>query len=144
MRAFLGCVVETLRQIWLPVITVTLIIGLAYLMNYSGLAYTLGKGVSETGHLFVLLSPFLGWVAVMLSGSDTSGNALFGNLQVVAARQLNLDPVLFAAANSSGGVMGKMISPQNIATGIGDEAGGTGRFGVCAHFQAQHHSDTRA
>ena len=95
-----------------------LIISLAYLMNYSGLAYTLGKGVASTGALFVLLSPFLGWVAVMLSGSDTSGNALFGNLQVVAARQLNLDPVLFAATNSSGGVMGKMISPQNIATGV--------------------------
>jgi len=118
LRAFLDCVIETLRQVWLPVITVMLIIGLAYLMNYSGLAYTLGKGVAATGHLFVLLSPFLGWVAVMLSGSDTSGNALFGNLQVVAARQLNLDPVLFAAANSSGGVMGKMISPQNIATGV--------------------------
>ena len=95
-----------------------LIIGLAYLMNYSGLAYTLGHGVASTGYLFVLLSPFLGWVAVMLSGSDTSGNALFGNLQVVAARQLNLNPVLFAATNSSGGVMGKMISPQNIATGV--------------------------
>ena len=118
LRAFVDCVIETLRQVWLPVVTVTLIIGLAYLMNYSGIAYTLGKGVAETGHFFVLLSPFLGWVAVMLSGSDTSGNALFGNLQVVAARQLNLDPVLFAAANSSGGVMGKMISPQNIATGV--------------------------
>ena len=95
-----------------------LIIGLAYLMNYSGIAYTLGHAVASTGYLFVLLSPFLGWVAVMLSGSDTSGNALFGNLQVVAARQLNLNPVLFAATNSSGGVMGKMISPQNIATGV--------------------------
>ena len=83
-----------------------------------GMAYTLGKGVASTGALFVLLSPFLGWVAVMLSGSDTSGNALFGNLQVVAANQLNLNPVLFAATNSSGGVMGKMISPQNIATGV--------------------------
>jgi lactate permease len=118
LRAFIGCIGDTLRQVWLPVITVMLIIGLAYLMNYSGLAYTLGKGVASTGHLFVLLSPFLGWVAVMLSGSDTSGNALFGNLQVVAARQLGLDPVLFAATNSSGGVMGKMISPQNIATGV--------------------------
>jgi len=97
---------------------VMLIIGLAYLMNYSGLAYTLGQAAASTGHLFVLLSPFLGLVAVMLSGSDTSGNALFGNLQVVAARQLGLDPVLFAATNSSGGVMGKMISPQNIATGV--------------------------
>jgi lactate permease len=118
LRVFLGCIGETFRQCWLAIITVMLIIGLAYLMNYSGLAYTLGKGAAATGQLFVLISPFLGWVAVMLSGSDTSGNALFGNLQVVAARQLNLNPVLFAATNSSGGVMGKMISPQNIATGV--------------------------
>jgi lactate permease len=118
LRAFLGCIADTLGQVKLATVTVMAIIGLAYLMNYSGIAYTLGKGVASTGYLFVLLSPFLGWVAVMLSGSDTSGNALFGNLQVVAARQLNLDPILFAAANSSGGVMGKMISPQNIATGV--------------------------
>ena len=116
--AFLDCIRQTIRQCWLAVITVMLIVGLAYLMNYSGLAYTLGKGVASTGELFILLSPFLGWVAVMLSGSDTSGNALFGNLQVVAARQLDLNPILFAATNSSGGVMGKMISPQNIATGL--------------------------
>jgi lactate permease len=116
--AFVSCVGQTLRQVWLAVITVMLIVALAYLMNYSGLAYTLGQGAASTGHLFILFSPFLGWVAVMLSGSDTSGNALFGNLQVVAAKQLNLNPVLFAATNSSGGVMGKMISPQNIATGV--------------------------
>jgi lactate permease len=115
---FFQCIGKTISQAWLAVVTVMLIVGLAYLMNYSGLAYTLGMGVASTGHLFVLLSPFLGWIAVMLSGSDTSGNALFGNLQVVAARQLNLSPVLFAATNSSGGVMGKMISPQNIATGV--------------------------
>jgi len=115
---FLACIVLTIRQAWIAVVTVMLIVGLAYLMNYSGLAYTMGKAVASTGQLFILLSPFLGWVAVMLSGSDTSGNALFGNLQVVAARQLNLNPVLFAATNSSGGVMGKMISPQNIATGV--------------------------
>jgi lactate permease len=115
--AFFDCVRETIKQVWLAVVTVMLIVGLAYLMNYSGLAYTLGQGAASTGHLFVLLSPFLGWIAVMLSGSDTSGNALFGNLQVVAARQLDLNPVLFAATNSSGGVMGKMISPQNISTG---------------------------
>ena len=84
--AFFGCVAHTFRQIWLAIVTVMLIVGLAYLMNYSGLAYTLGKAVASAGHLFVLLSPFLGWVAVFLSGSDTSGNALFGNLQVVAAR----------------------------------------------------------
>jgi lactate permease len=117
-RAFFSCYGETIRQCWLAVVTVMLIVGLAYLMNYSGLAFTLGQGVASTGKLFVLLSPFLGWAAVMLSGSDTSGNALFGNLQVVAARQLDLNPILFAATNSSGGVMGKMISPQNIATGV--------------------------
>jgi len=116
--AFLRCVGETLRQVWLAVVTVMLIVALAFLMNYSGLVYTLGQGVASTGKWFVLFSPFLGWVAVMLSGSDTSGNALFGNLQVVAARQLGLSPVLFAATNSSGGVMGKMISPQNITTGV--------------------------
>jgi lactate permease len=115
---FLRCIGHTIRQAWLAVVTVMLIVGLAYLMNYSGLAYTLGKGAASVGHLFILFSPFLGWLAVFLSGSDTSGNALFGNLQVVAARQLNLNPVLFAATNSSGGVMGKMISPQNIATGV--------------------------
>jgi lactate permease len=115
---FVGCIGRTLRQIWLAVVTVCLIVALAYLMNYSGMAYTLGSGVASVGGLFVLLSPFLGWIAVFLSGSDTSGNALFGNLQVVAARQLNLNPILFAATNSSGGVMGKMISPQNIATGV--------------------------
>ncbi len=118
VTVFFESVGATVAQIWLAVLTVAFIIGLAYLMNYSGLNYTLGLGVASVGHLFVLLSPFLGWIAVFLSGSDTSGNALFGNLQVVAARQLNLDPVLFAAANSSGGVMGKMISPQNIATGV--------------------------
>jgi lactate permease len=112
------CAIRTIKMIWQAVITVMLIVALAYVMNYSGLAYTLGLAVSSTGHAFVLFSPFLGWIAVFLSGSDTSGNALFGNLQVVAARQLNLNPVLFAATNSSGGVLGKMISPQNIATGV--------------------------
>ncbi|HUO55267.1 MAG TPA: L-lactate permease [Rhodoblastus sp.] len=115
---FFGCIGATFRQIRVAAITVMFIVGLAYLMNYSGMAYTLGHAVASTGKLFVVLSPFLGWVAVMLSGSDTSGNALFGNLQVVAARQLDLNPVLFAATNSSGGVMGKMVSPQNIATGV--------------------------
>ncbi len=115
---FFRCAVRTVRQIWQAVLTVMLIVALAYVMNYSGLAYTLGLAVASTGHWFVLFSPFLGWIAVFLSGSDTSGNALFGNLQVVAARQLQLNPLLFAATNSSGGVLGKMISPQNLATGV--------------------------
>jgi lactate permease len=107
----------SVAQVWLPALTTTLIIGLAYLMNYSGMTYTLGVGAASAGAIFPLLSAFLGWLAVSLSGSDTSGNALFGNLQVVAARQLDLNPVLMAATNSSGGVFGKMISPQNISTG---------------------------
>jgi lactate permease len=115
---FARCAARTIRQIWLAVVTVMLVVALAYVMNYSGLAYTLGLAVASSGRAFILFSPFLGWVAVFLSGSDTSGNALFGNLQVVAARQLQLNPLLFAATNSSGGVLGKMISPQNIATGV--------------------------
>jgi lactate permease len=118
VAAFLRAIAQTWRQTRIAILTVMLIIGLAYLMNYAGLTYTLGLGAASAGVLFPLLSPFLGWVAVFLSGSDTSGNALFGNLQVVAATQLQLNPVLFAATNSSGGVMGKMISPQNIATGV--------------------------
>ena len=114
----LRAVAATWRQSRIAILTVALIIGLAYLMNYSGLNYTLGLGVASVGIFFPLLSAFLGWIAVFLSGSDTSGNALFGNLQVVAANQLGLNPVLIAATNSSGGVMGKMISPQNIATGV--------------------------
>jgi lactate permease len=117
-KSFFTAVVTSWRQIRMAVLTVALIVGLAYLMNYSGLTYTLGMAVASVGPIFPLLSAFLGWVAVFLSGSDTSGNALFGNLQVVAAKQLGMNPVLMAAANSSGGVMGKMISPQNIATGV--------------------------
>jgi len=117
-KSFIAAAVASFKQIWLAVVTVALIVGLAYLMNYSGLTYTLGLAVSKAGPIFPMLSVFLGWVAVFLSGSDTSGNALFGNLQVVAAKQLGLNPVLIAATNSSGGVMGKMISPQNIATGV--------------------------
>ena len=123
----------------IAIFTVALIVGLAYLMNYSGMNYTLGMAVASVGPLFPLLSPFLGWVAVFLSGSDTSGNALFGNLQVVAAHQLGLNPVLIAATNSSGGVMGKMISPQNISTGVSLTDMGRGGRGVRPHLQAQHH-----
>jgi lactate permease len=115
---FFRCVALTWKQTRIAILTVMMIVGLAYLLNYSGMSYTLGIGVASTGALFPLVSATLGWVAVFLSGSDTSGNALFGNLQVVAARQLGFDPVLMAATNSSGGVMGKMISPQNIATGV--------------------------
>ncbi len=128
MGDFVRAFSTAFRQVRLPALTTMLIIGLAYLMNYSGMTYTLGIGVASAGFLFPFLSAFLGWLAVFLSGSDTSGNALFGNLQVVAARELNLDPVLMAATNSSGGVLGKMISPQNLTTGT-SITGLTGREG---------------
>ncbi|HZF84823.1 MAG TPA: L-lactate permease [Burkholderiaceae bacterium] len=109
---------DTARQTAVPVATVAMIIGLAYLMNYSGMTYSLGLGIVAVGPWFPLVSAFLGWVAVFLTGSDTSGNALFGNMQVVAANQLGLSPTLMAATNSTGGVFGKMISPQSIACGV--------------------------
>jgi len=109
---------DTWRQLRLAILTVMLIIGMAYLYNYSGMSYTLGLAISKVGAIFPFFSVFLGWIACFLSGSDTSSNALFGNLQVVAARQLNLSPLLMAASNSSGAVMSKMISPQNVSTGV--------------------------
>ena len=109
---------DTWRQLRFAILTVMLIIGLAYLFNYSGMAYTLGLAISKVGSIFPFFAVFLGWIGVFLSGSDTSSNALFGNLQVVAAKQLHLSPVLMAASNSTGGVMSKMISPQNVTTGV--------------------------
>lgn len=125
---YFAAVRKSAMQVRVPALTTVLIIALAYLMNYSGMTYTLGIGAALAGPAFPMLAAFLGWLAVFLSGSDTSGNALFGNLQVVAANRLGLDPVLMAATNSSGGVLGKMISPQNITTGA-VMVGVTGREG---------------
>ena len=115
---FFQALADTWKQLRFAILTVVLIVGLAYLFNYSGMAYTVGLAISKVGVIFPFFSVFLGWIACFLSGSDTSSNALFGNLQVVAARQLNLSPVLMAATNSSGAVMSKMISPQNVTTGV--------------------------
>ena len=109
---------KTLRQLRLPGLTVVLIVGLAYLYNYSGMAYTLGAAVAHAGRGFPLVSSYLGWVACFLTGSDTASNLIFGNLQVAAAHQIHLNPILLAATNCSGAVTGKMISPQNIAIGV--------------------------
>jgi L-lactate transport len=109
---------KTFRQLRIPGLTVMTIVALAYLYNYSGMAYTLGATFARVGPAFPLLSGFLGWIACFLSGSDTASNLLFGNLQVAAAHQLGLSPVLLAVTNSSGAVAGKMVSPQNIAVGV--------------------------
>jgi lactate permease len=112
---FLKIVLSVARQLALSMLTVACVLGLAYLMNYSGATATLGMALAATGVAFPFFSALLGWLAVFLTGSDTSANALFGNLQVVTANSLQLNPVLMAASNSSGGVMGKMISLQSIA-----------------------------
>jgi L-lactate transport len=105
----------TAQQLALPLLTIASVLALAFLMNYSGQTATLGLVVSATGAAFPFFSTFLGWLGVFLTGSDTSANALFGTLQVVTANKLGLNPMLMAAANSSGGVLGKMISLQSIA-----------------------------
>ena len=97
------------------IITVMAVLALAYVMNLSGQTASLGAWLAGTGAAFALLSPILGWLGVAVTGSDTSANALFGALQVQTAAQAGLDPVLMAAANTSGGVLGKMVSPQNLA-----------------------------
>jgi lactate permease len=109
---------KALRQLALPGLTVVVIVSLAYLYNYSGMAYTLGAAMAGLGSVFPFFSSYVGWVGCFLSGSDTASNLLFGNLQVAAAHQLGLNPFLLAATNSSGGAIGKMISPQNIAVGV--------------------------
>jgi lactate permease len=108
----------TFRQLALSIATIALMLALAYLMNYSGMTSTLGLALAATGPAFPFFSAVLGWLGVFLTGSDTSANALFGNLQVVTATALHLNPVLMAAVNSAAGVMGKMISIQSIAVAV--------------------------
>ncbi|WP_448610510.1 L-lactate permease [Geodermatophilus sp. URMC 60] len=107
--------VDTYRELKWAILTVMAVLALAYVLNQSGMTSHLGRLLAETGGFFAFLSPILGWIGVAVTGSDTSANALFGALQVQAATNAGLDPVLLAAANSSGGVMGKMVSPQNLA-----------------------------
>ncbi len=108
---------RTLRQLALAILTIAMILALAYVMNYSGATSTLGLAFAGTGLLFPFFSAFIGWLGVVLSGSDTSSNSLFGPMQTITAQQLGVEPALAGATNSSGGVMGKMISPQNLTVG---------------------------
>ncbi|HLH44131.1 MAG TPA: lactate permease LctP family transporter [Bryobacteraceae bacterium] len=110
-----NCFWLTIKQLALPTLTIATVLGLAYLMNYSGATATLGLTFAATGASFPFFSALLGWIGVFLTGSDTSANALFGNLQVVTANKLGFNPALMASSNSAGGVMGKMISLQSIA-----------------------------
>jgi lactate permease len=114
-RQFARAVGHTAKQLALTELTLAAVLALAFVMNYSGATATLGLAFAATGVLFPFFSALLGWVGVFLTGSDTSANALFGTLQVVTAGKLGMNPVLMAAANSAGGVMGKMISLTSIA-----------------------------
>jgi lactate permease len=115
---FAGAFGATFKQLRYPIVTIGCMLGLAYLMNYSGMTSTLGLQLAATGTLFPFFSAVIGWMGVFLTGSDTSANALFGNLQVVTANAIGLNPVLTASVNSAAGVMGKMISLQSIAVAV--------------------------
>jgi lactate permease len=109
--------VRMLQQLFWATVTVMAVLALAYVMNLSAQTLTIGTWIAGAGGVLAFLSPIIGWIGTAVTGSDTSSNSLFGVLQVTAAKQSNLDPTLLAAANSSGGVLGKMISPQNLAIG---------------------------
>jgi lactate permease len=112
---YAGIIAATSKQLLTSMVTIASVLGLAFLLNYCGATATMGLAFAATGRLFPFFSAMLGWLGVFLTGSDTSANALFGNLQVVTAKTLGLSPELMASSNSSGGVMGKMISLQSIA-----------------------------
>ena len=117
-RRFVAVYKATWGQLAKPVLTIASMLALAYLMNYSGMTSTLGIALAATGSTFPFFSAILGWLGVFLTGSDTSANALFGNLQVITANQIGLNPVLTASVNSAAGVMGKMIALPSIAVAV--------------------------
>jgi lactate permease len=112
---FVQLMIGALKRLFVPLMTIAAVLALAYVMNYCGATATLGLTLAGTGVMFPFFSAFLGWLGVFLTGSDTSANALFGNLQMISARALDLNPVLTTSVNSTAGVLGKMVSLQSIA-----------------------------
>ena len=106
---------STINQLKFPILTIASVLGFAYIVNNSGISITIADALASTGVLFPFFAPILGWLGVFITGSDTSSNALFGKLQHATAVSIGVDPVVTVAANCSGGVAGKMISPQSIA-----------------------------
>jgi lactate permease len=127
-RTFFVSFGSTLRQLRLPIVTIAFILSIATVMNYSGMTSSLALALAATGVLFPFFSAFIGMLGVFVTGSDTASNSLFGPLQATTARISGIDPLLAAATNSSGGVMGKMISPQNLSVGAAG-VGAVGREG---------------
>lgn len=127
----------TLKQLIFPIITVSSVVGFAFIANYSGMSTTMAVALASTGVLFPFFSPVLGWLGVFLTGSDTSSNALFCKLQAATAETLGVDPVVTVSANASGGVTGKMISPQSIAIGAA-AVGLVGKESELFRFTVKH------
>ena len=127
-RSFAATFARTFRQLRLPIVTIAFILSIATVMNYSGMTSSLALALAATGVLFPFFSAFIGMLGVFVTGSDTASNSLFGPLQATTARISGIDPLLAAATNSSGGVMGKMISPQNLSVGAAG-VGAVGREG---------------
>lgn len=128
---------QTLVELYKPLITIGSIVGFAYVANYSGMSVAIGNALTMTGGLFALISPLIGWLGVFITGSDTSSNALFSSIQSQAARSIGMSPVLSVAANSSGGVAAKMISPQSVAVATAS-TGLTGQEGKLFRFTILH------
>ncbi|MDO5679820.1 MAG: lactate permease LctP family transporter [Pelistega sp.] len=128
---------ETLNELKVPIASIGMVLAFAFVANYSGLSATLALALAHTGDAFTFFSPFLGWLGVFLTGSDTSANALFGALQATTAHQIGVSDVLLVAANTSGGVTGKMISPQSIAIACA-AVGLVGRESDLFRFTVKH------
>ncbi len=136
--AYFGLLWKVLKQMAFSLLTIAAVLGLAYVMNYSGATVTLGEAFAKTGAFFPYFSAMLGWLGVFLTGSDTSANALFGNLQVVTANSLGLDPAMMAASNSAGGVMGKMISLTSLAVAVAATGMARSEEGKLFRFTVKH------
>jgi lactate permease len=132
-----ACFFRTCYQLRFPILTIATILGLAYIMNYSGMSSSLGLAFTKTGALFPFFAPILGWLGVFLTGSDTSSNALFCSLQHTTAHQIGVSNTLLVAANTSGGVSGKMISPQSIAVACA-ATGLVGKEAALFRFTVRH------
>ena len=127
----------TLNQLKFPIITIASIVGFAFVENYSGMSISIAMALASTGVLFPFFSPVLGWLGVFLTGSDTSSNALFCKLQYTSAQAMGINPVLTVGANASGGVTGKMISPQSLAVGAA-AVGLVGKESELLRFTLKH------
>jgi lactate permease len=128
---------STLHQLRYPILSIAAVLAFAYLVNDSGITLTIAQGLAGSGILFPFFAPLLGWLGVFITGSDTSSNALFGKLQATTAASIGVDPLVTVSANISGGVVGKMISPQSIA--VAAAAGGlVGRESELFRFTVKH------